>query len=194
MIPVFLYHTHLRYWQKRLLPVLDGVVGSLFGDHHIVRVALAQAGAGDANEARLFLHLLDGGAAGIAHRLAQATDQLVHQRPQHAFIGYTRLDALGDEAALVDHVTLEVAVLAVAALLHSRNRAHRPIVFEALSLRDHQFTGTLVDARQQAAQHDGVGASGDGLGDIAGVLDTAVCDDRHIILVGNAGAVVNGGY
>src|SRR6266699_5226558 len=119
MIPVFLYHTHLRYWQTSPLPVLDGVVGSLFGDHHVVGVALAQAGAGDANEARLFLHLLDGGAAGIAHRLAQAADQLVDQRPQHAFVGYARLDTFGDEAALVDYVALEVAILAVAALLHS---------------------------------------------------------------------------
>src|SRR5215831_12355218 len=84
------------------LPVFDGVVGSLLGDHYVVWMALAQASAGDADEARLLLHLLDGGAASIAHRLAQATDQLVDQRPQHAFVGHARLDALGDEAAFID--------------------------------------------------------------------------------------------
>src|SRR6266852_768741 len=157
-------------------------------------MALAQAGAGDTNEARLLLHLLDGGAAGIAHRLAQAADQLVNQRPQHALVGHTRLDALGDEAALIDYAALEVAVLAVAALLHGPDRAHRPVVLEALPVGDDQFARALVDARQQATQHDGVRAGSDGLGDIAGVLDTAVCNDRHIILAGNVGAVVDGGY
>src|SRR6266581_2406109 len=142
-------------------------------------MALAQAGAGDADEARLLLHLLDGGAAGIAHRLAQAADQLVDQRPQHAFVGHARLDALGDEAALIDYAALEVAVLAVAALLHGPDRAHRPVVLEALPVGDDQFAGALVDARQQATQHDGVCTGS---------------DDRHIILAGNAGAVIDSGY
>src|SRR6266487_3205652 len=130
----------------------------------------------------------------ISWMVAQAADQLVDQRPQHAFVGYARLDTFGDEAALVDYVALEVAILAVAALLHSSNRAHRPVVLEALSMRDHQFTRALVDARQQATQHDGVGASSDSLGDISGVLNASISDDRHIILAGNAGAVIDGGY
>src|SRR5712691_3139567 len=193
MIPVFCIMPGCDIGE-RPSPVLDGVVGSLLGDHYVVGMALAQAGAGDADEARLLLHLLDGGAAGIAHRLAQAADQLVDQRPQHAFVGHARLDALGDEAALIDYAALEVAVLAVAALLHGPDRAHRPVVLEALPVGDDQFAWALVDARQQATQHDGVCTSSDGLGDIARVLDTTVGDDRHIILAGNAGAVIDGGY
>src|SRR5688572_29556133 len=43
------------------------VVRGFFGDEDVMHMAFAQAGAGDAHEARTLLHLGDGVAAGIAH-------------------------------------------------------------------------------------------------------------------------------
>src|ERR1051326_2271355 len=52
------------------------IVRCVLRDRDVVRVRLAQAGARDADEARL-LHRLDRRRAAIAHRLAQAADHLV---------------------------------------------------------------------------------------------------------------------
>ena len=61
-------------------------------------------------------------------------------------------------------------------------RAHAPIFLEALALVEHDFARALVDSGQQGAEHDDVRAGGDRLGDIAGVLDPAVGDDRDAVL------------
>src|ERR687886_402997 len=52
------------------------IVRRLLRDRHVVRVALAQPGRGDADEARA-LHLLDRLRAAVPHRLPQAADELV---------------------------------------------------------------------------------------------------------------------
>src|SRR5262245_34869786 len=52
------------------------VVRGFFGDEDVMHMAFAQAGAGDAHEARTLLHLGDGVAAGIAHSRAQAPHEL----------------------------------------------------------------------------------------------------------------------
>src|SRR5688500_4310123 len=43
------------------------IVRGFFGDEDVMHMAFAQAGAGDAHEARTLLHLDDAVAAGIAH-------------------------------------------------------------------------------------------------------------------------------
>ena len=53
------------------------VVGGFTGDDDVVDVAFAKAGAGDADELRLLLEVLDGGAAEVAHAGAEASDELV---------------------------------------------------------------------------------------------------------------------
>src|SRR3954467_6856285 len=72
------------------------IVRRLLRDRHVVRVALAQPGGGDADEAR-GLHLLDRGRPAVAHRLADAADELVQDRRERALVRDAALDALGDE-------------------------------------------------------------------------------------------------
>lgn len=47
--------------------LLDGIVGGLTGDHNVVHVTLAQAGAADANESSFLQEFSDGRASAIAH-------------------------------------------------------------------------------------------------------------------------------
>jgi len=47
--------------------LLDGIVGSLAGDHDIMHVAFAQSCAADAHEASLLQQFADGRAAAVAH-------------------------------------------------------------------------------------------------------------------------------
>src|SRR5260221_10820656 len=124
------------------------VIWSFLRNHDIMRVAFAQACAGYAHKARLLLHFRDSSTAGISHRLAQPSDQLVNQGSQHTFVWDTRLNALGNQTRLLDGIILEVAILTITALLHGGDRSHAPIVFEALSLRDDELTGAFIDACQ----------------------------------------------
>src|SRR5919204_6702952 len=52
------------------------IVRRLLRHRHVVRMAFAEAGAGDANEPGR-LHLVDRGRAAVAHRLPEAADELV---------------------------------------------------------------------------------------------------------------------
>src|SRR4051812_38376562 len=83
------------------------IVRRLLRDRHVVRMALAQPGRGDADEAR-GLHVLDGGRPAVAHRLADAADELVQDRGEGALVRDAALDALGDELLDVLDVALEV--------------------------------------------------------------------------------------
>src|SRR5919198_6319023 len=64
------------------------VIGRVLRDRDVVRVRLAQAGAGDAHEARL-LHRVDRRRAAVAHRLAQAADDLMQHAGERALVGDT---------------------------------------------------------------------------------------------------------
>ena len=57
------------------------------------------------------LHVLDRGRAAVTHRLAQPTDDLVHDRRERPLVGDAPLDPLRDELVDVLDVALEVAVL-----------------------------------------------------------------------------------
>src|SRR5205823_11267683 len=67
------------------------IVWRLFRDRHVVRMGLAQAGGRDPHEARA-LHLLDRRRAAVAHRLAQAADQLMEHRRERALVRNATLD------------------------------------------------------------------------------------------------------
>ena len=73
------------------------VVGGFAGDDDVVDVALAEAGVGDADEARVGLQLCDGAAAEVAHAGAQAADELVDHGFERAAVGDAAFDAFGDE-------------------------------------------------------------------------------------------------
>src|SRR5919197_407084 len=69
------------------------VIRRLLRDRHVVRMALAQARARDADEARL-LELVDRRRAAVAHRLPQPADELVQDGRQRPLVRHPPLDAL----------------------------------------------------------------------------------------------------
>src|SRR3954466_1017794 len=93
------------------------VIRRLLGDRHVVRVALAQARAGDAHEARL-LELPHRGRARVAHGLAQAADQLAQDVANRTLVRDAGLHALVDQVSRILDVALEVPVLRVGTGLH----------------------------------------------------------------------------
>src|ERR1700680_3665706 len=72
------------------------VIRAFAGDGHVVDVAFAQSGAGDAHELRLLLELGKAGGADIAHGGAQAAGELVQNGGDRALVGNLALDALGN--------------------------------------------------------------------------------------------------
>src|SRR5712691_439910 len=117
----------------------------------------------------------------------------MHQGSQGTFVRDSRLEALGNQVAFIKYVTLEVAVFAIAALLHRAYRTHAPVVFETFTMRDDQFAGTLIDAGQQASQHHSIGTGSDSFGDIARILNATIADDRHTVATCGTCAVINRG-
>ena len=105
-------------------------------------------------------------------RGAQAAHELEDGVRQRPLVGHAALDALGHELL---GVLLEVAVLA--ALGHGGEGTHAAIDLEGAALIDLHRARALLRAGEEAAEHHGAGAGGDGLGDVAGVLDAAVGDD-----------------
>ena len=72
-------------------------------------------------------------------------------------------------------------------------RAHAAVGLEAAALVEDGLAGRLVDAGEERADHDDAGAGGDGLGEVAGVLDAAVGDDGDAVLGGGARGLGDGG-
>src|SRR4051795_6378553 len=127
------------------------VIRRFLRDRHVVRMALAQAGAGDAHEPRA-LHLGGGRGADVAHRLAQPADELVDDRRQRALVRDPALDPLGHEVARVLHIALEVAVLREPARLHRAERPHPAVLLEALALVHDHVAGRLIRAREHRSE------------------------------------------
>ena len=152
-------------------------------------------GRRDAGQLSALLQVGDRGRARVAHRGAQAADELVGDAGQRAPVGHLALDALGDELVVGEDVVGEVAVAAeglVAALLHRAQRAHAAVGLVLLAVHEDELARGLLDAGEQPADHHGVGAGDQGLGDVAGVLQAAVGDDRHAGRAGRQPGLVDG--
>ena len=59
-------------------------------------------------------------------------------------------------------------------------------------MRDDDVTGRLVRAGEERADHHAVRPGGDRFGDVAGELDPAVADERHVVLLRRARALEDG--
>ena len=85
VLPAEVDHQHRPLLGERLRPqwttLAAAVVRRVLGDRDVVRMRLAQPRAGDADEARV-LHRLDRRGAAVAHRLAEAADDLVDDAAQ----------------------------------------------------------------------------------------------------------------
>src|SRR5580700_1080549 len=88
------------------------VVGRLGHHLNVVRMALDQPCPGDLREPGL-LEIGDRPRPAVAHRGPQTAHELIRDRGQRAAERYLRLDALGHQFVLAQHVVLEVAVLGV---------------------------------------------------------------------------------
>src|SRR6476661_10502470 len=126
---------------------LAAIVRCLLRDRHVVRMTLAQARGGDADELRA-LHLLDRRRAAIAHCLTQPADQLMQDRRDRPLVGNAPFDALRDELVDVLDVTLEVAVARRAPRAHRAERAHAAVLLEPFALMQNDVARALVGARE----------------------------------------------
>src|SRR5437660_7362596 len=163
-------------WVVRTASHILPVVRRLAGDRDVVDVAFAEAGAGDADEGAVFLHLADRAVAGVAHRRPQPADQLVDDVADRPLVGDAALDPLGDELQRVGDFLLEIAVGRAAR--HRPDRAHPAVVFVAAPLVEEDLARTLVGAGEQRPEHRAIGPGGDRLREVAGKLDAAIRDHR----------------
>src|SRR5262245_18476982 len=105
----------------------DTVVRRFLGDGHVVDVALAHTRVRDPDEFRPRAHLVDVGAAGVAHRGPQAAGELVQDRDDAALVRDAPLDALRHELFDLGRGVLEIAVARAVRLRHRTERAHAAI-------------------------------------------------------------------
>src|SRR5262245_27671793 len=89
--------------------LFDLVVGSFLGDHHVVDVALLQAGLRDPEVPGLCLKRCYVTAAAVAHPGSQSAHELMDEAADASLVGNAPLDPLGDELPLLD-AGLHVAI------------------------------------------------------------------------------------
>ena len=78
-------------------PLFDGIVRGFARDHNVVYVALAQAGAADADESCLLQQFRNRRAPAVAHARLQAPDHLVDDHRDRAAVGHAPFDAFRDK-------------------------------------------------------------------------------------------------
>ena len=116
--------------------------------------------------------------AGVAHAGAQAAHHLIYGVAHGSPVRHAAFDAFGNELLVV---LLEVTVLAAA--LHGAEAAHAAVDLELTSLIYLGLARRFLAACEHAAHHHDAAARGDGLDDVAGVLDAAVGNDGNAELV-----------
>src|SRR5688572_4562030 len=100
------------------------VIRRFLGDRHVVDVTLLHACAGDFHETRPGAHLIDVVAAGVAHRRAHTTHQLVHDCDDTPFICDAPFDALRHEFLQLFRCVLEIPVRGAVRLAHRTDGSH----------------------------------------------------------------------
>jgi hypothetical protein len=132
-----------------------------------------------AHEARALPERLDVLRADGAHARADAADHLIDEVGELALVRDHAFDALGHELLHVLDVALAIALLA--ALYHRAERAHAAHRLERAALVQDRLAGALLEAREEAAEHDRRGARGQRLDDVAAEADAPVGDHRHAL-------------
>src|SRR5690606_23308320 len=174
-------------------PSAHPVIRRFLRDADVMHVAFADAGGGDADELGFGAHFFHVAATGEAHAGAQAADQLEDDGGHRAFVGHAAFDAFGHQFGGAGFDVLEVSVAGAVALVHGAERAHAAVGLVAAALVEFDVAGGFLGAGQEAADHHGVGAGGDGLGDVAGEADTAVGDQAAVLALEGFGHVGHGG-
>src|SRR5699024_4528587 len=130
--------------------------------------------------------LLDVFRSAVTHTGTKSADQLEYGILHMALICHTSFHAFRNKLL---GVFLEVTVLA--SVLHGRNGSHTAVNLIFTSLVQFECSRTLIASCEDTSHHADVGACSDCLGNISGILDSAVGDDRDSIPAGNVIAVHN---
>ncbi len=153
-----------------------------------MRMALQQTGRSDFHKLRLFPQGGQIFRPAVAHTSAHTAQHLVDSISHRAFVGNAALNALRHQLA---GVLLEVTVFG--ALLHRRQGTHTAIHLEATALVNFHLAGAFLGTGQQAAHHHTAAASRQRLHNIAGIFNTTVANNRHVIFCGHLGRIHNCG-
>ena len=95
-------------------------------------------------------------------------------------VGHLAFDAFGHELHRIPDFRLEITIRRAAC--HRTQRAHAAIGLVGAALIEKHLAGAFIRARQQRADHGAGGARRERLGEIAGILDAAIGDHRHVFL------------
>src|SRR5262249_5472162 len=110
---------------------IQPIIRRFLRDRNVVHVRLAHTGAGNADEMRFGVHLVDGRAADVTHRGAQSAGELVHDAAQRSAVRNAALDAFRHEFVGVG-LDLEITILRT--LLHRAQRAHAAVALVRAAL------------------------------------------------------------
>jgi hypothetical protein len=153
-----------------------------------VDVALVQTGCGDLNEVPVLSQFRQISTSAVAHPLAQSGYELVEVRFKLPLVGHAPLHSFRYRFFTVgDTVSFR------ATLFHRRERPHTAIRLEDPPFEEELFSRSFLEAREKTPDHHGVRAGGDCLGDVSGILDSSVGDDRNAVLTGNFHGIEYGG-
>src|SRR5262249_44419251 len=157
------------------------IVRGVLRDRDVVRMALAEACAGDADEPRL-LERLEVRRAAVTHRLADAADELQHDVPERSLVRHSTLDTLRDELVGVLDVAPDVTCLRAPGAPHPPEPPPAPVLLAALAGGADPAPGRLVRSGQHGAEHARLGPRRERLGAVARGRDAAVGDHRDAVL------------
>ena len=146
-------------------------------------MAFLQPRAGDLHKGAVAAHLLDRGAAGIAHRRAQTADQLVQHDARRPLVGHLPLDPLRDQL-VAGGVLLEITVGRAAR--HRTQAAHAAIGLVGPALVEDHLARAFIRPRNHGADHRAGGTRRNGLGEIARELDATIGNHRNVTGSGRA--------
>ena len=130
----------------------------------------------------------NGLAATITHTRTNTADQLENAVCHAPLVRNTTFNAFRNQLLCT---FLEIPILR--AVCHCCQAAHTTVNLEASALIDFCFARCFFAACQQRTQHNNICTSCQCLYDIAGVLNTAVSDNRNAILLCNTSNVINSG-
>ena len=125
-------------------------------------------------------------SAAVTHTGTKSAEKLEYGVLQITLVCHTSLYTFGYKLL---GILLEVTVLA--AVLHSSDGSHAAIYLVFSALEQLVASGALFTACKHAAHHADITACCDGLGDLSGVLDTAVSDNGNTVLLRNTIAIHN---
>src|ERR1700730_4645541 len=168
------------------------VVGGFASDDHVMNVAFAESGGGDAHKFAALGECFQIFGADIAHAAAQPANELIGQSGQRTFIWNAAFDSFGYRLAALD-IFLFLRVAVGGAFFHGGGRTHAAVGFESAALIEDGFTGSFFGAGEKAANHHAGRAGGNGFGDVARIFDAAIRDDGNAGAFGGARGFCDGG-